>query len=80
MPGNPEKTCPAVPLPSLFSLCRMFLSWLVKVPSDVDQMRARQISAAQINQLEELWKESPDADFQDLKKPGEEEGASKVKS
>ena len=35
---------------------RQFLAWLVKVPSDQDQLRARQISAQQINKLEELWK------------------------
>lgn len=35
---------------------RQFLSWLVKVPSDQEQLRARQISAQQINKLEELWK------------------------
>lgn len=36
--------------------CRCFLPWLVKVPSDPDQARARQISATQIQKLEELWK------------------------
>ena len=35
---------------------RCFLSWLVKVPSESEQLRARQISAVQINKLEELWK------------------------
>ena len=35
---------------------RCFLSWLVKVPSEQEQLRARQISATQINKLEELWK------------------------
>uniref|UniRef100_A0A2M4A3L2 DNA helicase n=1 Tax=Anopheles triannulatus TaxID=58253 RepID=A0A2M4A3L2_9DIPT len=49
---------------------RCFLFWLVKVPSDQEQMRARQVSAAQINKLEELWKENVDATFQDLEKPG----------
>lgn len=29
-------------------------------------MRARQISAADINRLEDMWKENIDADFQDL--------------
>ncbi len=37
-------------------LCRSFLPWIVKVPSDQDQARARQISAHQIQKLEELWK------------------------
>lgn len=49
---------------------RCFLSWLVKVPTEQDQMRARQISATQINKLEDIWKENTDATFQDLEKPG----------
>lgn len=52
---------------------RMFLSWLVKVPSDQDQTRARQITAQQINRLEEMWKDNCDATFQDLEKPGVDE-------
>jgi len=35
---------------------RCFLNWLVKIPSDKEQARARQISALQMNKLEELWK------------------------
>ena len=35
---------------------RQFLPWLVKVPSEQEQLRARQVSAQQINKLEELWK------------------------
>jgi regulator of nonsense transcripts 1 len=35
---------------------RCFLPWLVKVPSHNDQLRARQITAEQINKLEELWR------------------------
>ena len=35
---------------------RSFQSWLVKIPADKEQARARQISATQINKLEELWK------------------------
>lgn len=52
---------------------RCFLSWLVKIPSDEEQMRARQITAQQINKLEELWKENPDASLEDLEKPGVDE-------
>ena len=33
-------------------------------------MRARQISAQQINKVEELWKTNPDATLEDLEKPG----------
>ena len=36
----------------------------VKVPSDNEQLRARQINATQINKLEDLWKENIDAEFQ----------------
>ena len=49
------------------------LSWLVKIPSDKDQARARHISATQINKLEELWKENPAATLEDLQKPGVDE-------
>uniref|UniRef100_A0A336KT50 DNA helicase n=1 Tax=Culicoides sonorensis TaxID=179676 RepID=A0A336KT50_CULSO len=49
---------------------RCFLSWLVKVPTEQDQMRARLITATQINTLEELWKENEEASFEDLEKPG----------
>lgn len=53
---------------------RMLLSWLVKVPSDEEQLRARQISAQQINKLEEIWKGgNTDATFLDLEKPGVDE-------
>ncbi|RWW82521.1 hypothetical protein BHE74_00009008 [Ensete ventricosum] len=40
------------------------------VPSEQEQLRARQISAQQINKLEELWKANPDASLEDLEKPG----------
>ncbi|KAA3469182.1 regulator of nonsense transcripts 1-like protein [Gossypium australe] len=49
---------------------RCFLQWLVKIPSEQEQLRARQISAQQINKVEELWKTNPDASFEDLEKPG----------
>ncbi|KAI7898518.1 RNA helicase-domain-containing protein [Cokeromyces recurvatus] len=49
---------------------RCFLTWLVKIPSDQEQLRARQISSAQINKLEELWKENKEATLEDLEKPG----------
>ena len=52
---------------------RTFLSWLVKIPSEQEQLRARQITAQQINKLEELWKDNVDATFQDLEKPGVDE-------
>lgn len=59
---------------------RCFLTWLVKIPSEQEQLRARQISAQQINKLEELWKENVDATFQDLEKPGVDEEPQQVKT
>jgi hypothetical protein len=35
-----------------------------QVPSDAEQLRARQITGQQINKLEDLWKENIDAEFQ----------------
>ncbi|WVR08657.1 hypothetical protein IAU60_005715 [Kwoniella sp. DSM 27419] len=53
---------------------RQFLSWLVKVPSEAEQLRARQISLAQIAKLEELWRDNPDAKLEDAEaQSGEEE-------
>jgi hypothetical protein len=42
----------------------------LQIPSEQEQLRARQISAQQINKVEELWKTSPDATLEDLEKPG----------
>ena len=52
---------------------RMFLSWLVKIPSEHEQLRAKQITTTQINKLEELWRENPDATLFDLDRPGIDE-------
>lgn len=49
---------------------RSFLPWLVKVPSEQEQLRAKQISAQEINKLEELWKSNPNASLDDLSLPG----------
>lgn len=43
---------------------------MLQVPSEQEQLRARQISAQQINKVEELWKTNPDATLEDLEKPG----------
>jgi len=48
---------------------RKFLPWLVKEPSDKLQLRARDTTLAQLNKLEELWKDEPDARFSDLNRP-----------
>ncbi|WRT70767.1 uncharacterized protein IL334_007766 [Kwoniella shivajii] len=53
---------------------RQFLSWLVKIPSEAEQLRARQISLAQISKLEELWRDNPEARLEDAEaQSGEEE-------
>ncbi|KAI0345102.1 hypothetical protein BDW22DRAFT_997093 [Trametopsis cervina] len=49
---------------------RSFLSWLVKPPSETEQLRSRQISFQQINRLEDLWRENSTATLEDLEKPG----------
>lgn len=49
---------------------RCFLPWLVKIPTEQEQLRARQITAQQINKLEELWKNDPNATLEDLERPG----------
>lgn len=54
---------------------RMFLPWLVKVPSEKEQLRARQITTSQINKLEELWRDNADATLEDLERPGIDEEA-----
>jgi regulator of nonsense transcripts 1 len=49
------------------------------VPSEQEQLRARQITAQQINKLEELWKDgNVEATFQDLEKPGVDEEPQQV--
>ncbi|XP_018916568.1 regulator of nonsense transcripts 1 [Bemisia tabaci] len=57
---------------------RCFLSWLVKIPTDQEQLRARQVSATQIAKLEELWKDNVDATLTDLEKPGIDEEPQQV--
>jgi len=48
---------------------RKFLPWLIKVPSDKQLLRAREISQGQMAKMEELWKNEPDARFADLNRP-----------
>jgi regulator of nonsense transcripts 1 len=54
---------------------RAFLPWLVKVPTEKEQLRAKQITTAQINKLEELWRENPNASLMDIEQPGVDEEA-----
>ncbi|XP_065221727.1 regulator of nonsense transcripts 1-like isoform X2 [Planococcus citri] len=49
---------------------RCFLPWLVKLPAEKDQLRARQVTSVQISKLEELWKDDIDATITDLEQPG----------
>ncbi|OQR92004.1 hypothetical protein ACHHYP_04143 [Achlya hypogyna] len=49
---------------------RCFLPWLVKVPTEHEQLRSRQITATQIAKLEEVWREHPQATLEDLDRPG----------
>jgi regulator of nonsense transcripts 1 len=53
-----------------FEILHLFAVWLSQVPSEQEQLRARQISAQQINKVEELWKANPEAVLEDLEKPG----------
>jgi regulator of nonsense transcripts 1 len=52
---------------------RSFLSWLVKVPSEAEQLRARQITMAQQAKLEEMWRENPNAKLEDAEAQPEDE-------
>jgi len=52
---------------------KTFLPWLVRVPTEKEQLRARQITAQQINKLEELWRDQPDSTVFDIDKPGADE-------
>ncbi|KAI9795983.1 MAG: hypothetical protein M1833_006559 [Piccolia ochrophora] len=47
---------------------RSFLPWLVAVPSDAEQLRARHLSPQMIAKLEEMWKENSNATIADLEK------------
>lgn len=47
---------------------RSFLPWLVAVPSDAEQLRARHLSAQMIGKLEELWKDNANGTVADLEK------------
>ncbi|KAK9455197.1 P-loop containing nucleoside triphosphate hydrolase protein [Dipodascopsis uninucleata] len=47
---------------------RSFLSWLITVPTDQEQLRARHPTAPQIAKLEEMWKNDANATFDDIDK------------
>lgn len=47
---------------------RSFLPWLVSVPSDAEQLRARHLTPPMIAKLEEIWKDNSGATIADLEK------------
>lgn len=47
---------------------RSFLSWLVSIPSDQEQLRARHLTPPMIAKLEEMWKDNASATIADLEK------------
>ncbi|KAI9298215.1 hypothetical protein K502DRAFT_336765 [Neoconidiobolus thromboides FSU 785] len=57
---------------------RSFLNWIVKVPSEPEQLRARQITTKQIIKLEDIWKDNNSASLEDLEKPGIDEEPQQV--
>ena len=58
---------------------RQFLPWLVKPPTEVEQMRARAISGAAMVRLEEAWKLNPLATLEGLEQEqGKEEDIAPV--
>lgn len=53
---------------------RAFLPWLVKTPTEQEEIRARPITTQQINKLEDAWKEgNTNATLLELEQPGVEE-------
>lgn len=47
---------------------RSFLPWLVAVPTDAEQLRARHLTPPMIAKLEEMWKDNASATMADLEK------------
>ena len=45
----------------------------MKTPSEAEQLRARQISMAQMGKLEDLWRENPQARLEDADAQEEDE-------
>lgn len=52
---------------------RQFLPWLVRVPTEKEMARSRQITVAEANKLEEMWKTNTTATLEDVQKPSTEE-------
>lgn len=49
---------------------KQFDDWLIPVPSEKQQLRARQITGNQIAQLEDIWRSNPEMTLEDLERPG----------
>ncbi|KAJ3192643.1 hypothetical protein HK101_006195 [Irineochytrium annulatum] len=47
---------------------RSFLPWLVKTPTDAETSRARHVTMANIQAIEEVWKENANAGIEDLER------------
>lgn len=58
-------------LPLIDDKC--FLPWLVKQPSEEEQIRSKYITQDQMFKLEEMWRDNPKADLNDLVKQGEDD-------
>ena len=57
---------------------RELVPWLVPAASEEAQQKARPITTAQINKLEDLWKQNSEAGLEDLEKPGVDDEANEV--
>ncbi|KJE92717.1 hypothetical protein CAOG_08730 [Capsaspora owczarzaki ATCC 30864] len=58
---------------------RVFLPWLVSVPTEAEKQRSRHLNSSEVQKLEELWKTNPSATLEDLSQPGLDEEPEKVK-
>jgi regulator of nonsense transcripts 1 len=52
---------------------RAFVPWLVRIPTEQEEMRAKQISNNQISKLEDAWRTNPRATLFEVEMPGVEE-------
>lgn len=68
-----DTTRPAEQSGSAAAEDRQFVPWLVSQPTEAELLRARHITPAQINRLEEAWKANPKATVDDIDKPGEDD-------
>ena len=57
---------------------KAFLPWLVKEPTEQEVFRSRKLTMNEINRLEDLWKQKPEATAEDLNQPTEEEDPPQV--